>query len=105
MYPDVPDHALFDGVQGLIAGGLASSTALVLTVALFNRPLEPVLLRLVPGWETGQGLAVMIVGMLALRQCPDSPPTLAGLGDKGTMAAIRSALAPPVGPGLFPAVL
>ena len=105
MYPDVPDPALFDGVVGLIAGGLASSTALVLAVALFNRPLEPVLLRLVPGWETGQALAVMIVGMLALGQTLDSLATLAGLGDKGTMAAIRSALAAAVGPELFLAVL
>jgi len=68
MYPDVPDPALFDGLPGLIAGGLASSMALLFTVALFNRPLEPVLLRLVPGWETGRALAVMVVGMLALGQ-------------------------------------
>lgn len=105
MYPDVPDHALFDGILGLIAGGLASSTALLLTVALFNRPLEPVLLRLVPGWETGQALAVMVVGMLALGQSLDSLTMLAGLGDKGTLAAIRSALVAAVGPELFLAVL
>lgn len=105
MYPDVPDHALFDGILGLIAGGLASSTALLLTVALFNRPLEPVLLRLVPGWETGQALAVMVVGMLALGQSLDSLTMLAGLGDKGALAAIRGALAAAVGPELFLAVL
>src|SRR2546430_15037446 len=35
----------------------------------------------------------------------DSLATLAGLGDKGTMAAIRSALAAAVGPELFLAVL
>src|SRR5207247_10127074 len=87
------------------AGGPAPSPALVRTVALFNRPLEPVLLRLVPGWETGPALAVMIVGMLALGQTLDSLATLAGLGDKGTMAAIRSALAAAVGPELFLAVL
>src|SRR5439155_988137 len=88
MYPDVPDPALFEGVPGLIAGGLASALALLLTVLLFNRPLEPVLLRLVPGWETGRALAVMIVGMLALGQGLDSLTTLAGLGDKGTLAAL-----------------
>ena len=105
MYPDVPDPALFEGLPGLIAGGLASSLALLLTVLLFNRPLEPVLLRLVPGWETGRALAVMIVGMLALGQCLDSLTTLAGLGDKGTLAAIRSVLADAAGPELFLAVL
>ncbi len=105
MYPDVPDHALFDGLPGLVAGGLASSTALALTVALFNRPLELTLLRLVPGWETGRALAVMIVGMLALGQALDSLAVLAGLGDKGALAAIRSALAAAAGPELFLAVL
>ena len=105
MYPDVPDHALFDGLPGLIAGGLASSIALVLTVGLFNQPLEPALLRLVPGWETGSTLAVMIVGMLALGQALDSLTTLAGLGDKGALAAIRSAIAAAAGPELFVAVL
>jgi membrane protease YdiL (CAAX protease family) len=105
MYPDVPDHALFDGLPGLVAGGLASSTALALTVALFNQPLELALLRLVPGWETGRALAVMIVGMLALGQALDSLTVLAGLGDKGALAAIRSALAAAAGPQLFLAVL
>src|SRR5213079_724530 len=28
MYPDVPDPALFEGLPGLIAGGLASSLAI-----------------------------------------------------------------------------
>src|SRR6058998_3415335 len=104
MYPDVPDPALFEGLPGLIAGGLASSLALLLTVLLFNRPLEPVLLRLVPGWETGRALAVMVVGMLALGQSLDSLTMLAGLGDKGTLAAMRGALADAVGPELFLAV-
>ena len=104
MYPDVPDPALFDGLPGLIAGGLASSMALLFTVALFNRPLEPVLLRLVPGWETGRALAVMVVGMLALGQSLDSLTMLTGLGDKGTLAAMRGALADAVGPELFLAV-
>src|SRR2546425_915590 len=79
--------------------------ALLFTVALFNRPLEPVLLRLVPGWETGRALAVMVVGMLALGQSLDSLTMLAGLGDKGTLAAMRGALADAVGPELFLAVV
>jgi membrane protease YdiL (CAAX protease family) len=105
IYPDLPDPALFEGLRGLIAGGLASSLALLFTVALFNRPLEPVLLRLVPGWETGRALAVMIVGMLALGQCLDSFTMLAGLGDRGALAAIRGALAQADAPELFLAVL
>jgi membrane protease YdiL (CAAX protease family) len=105
LYPDVPDRALFDGLPGLIAGATASSIGLILTVLIFNRPLEPVLLRLTPGWETGRMLLVMIVGTLALGQALDSLTMLAGLGQKGAMAAIRSALSGAVGPELFLAVV
>ncbi len=105
LYPDVPDRALFEGLPGLIAGGMASSAALVLTVLIFNRPLEPVLLRLTPGWESGRMLFVMIVGMLALGQALDSATMLAGLGQKGAMPAIRSALTGAGGPELFFAVV
>ena len=105
LYPDVPDRALFEGLPGLIAGAMASSAALVLTVLIFNRPLEPALLRLTPGWESGWMLFVMIVGMLALGQALDSATMLAGLGQKGAMPVIRRALTDAAGPELFLAVV
>lgn len=105
LYPEVPERAVFEGVPGLVAGGIASSTALLLTVLVATRPLQPARLRLVPGRETGRALLVMIVGMLALGQALDSLTTLAGLGQQGTMVAIRRALAEAVGPELFLAVI
>ncbi|MGH7276896.1 MAG: lysostaphin resistance A-like protein [Candidatus Rokuibacteriota bacterium] len=105
LYPDTPDRALFEGLPGLLAGGIASSTALVLTTFVFNRPFEPLLLRLTPGWETGRMLFVMIAGMLALGQALDSLTLLVGLGQRGAMVAIRRALAGAVGPELFLAVV
>jgi len=105
LYPDTPDRALFEGLPGLIAGAIASSTGLILTVAIFNRPLEPALLRLTPGWETGRALLVMVIGMLALGQTLDSLATLVGLGRKSAMAAIRTALEGAAGPELFLAVV
>ena len=80
--PDVPDTELLSGATGLIAGGLASSIALVLTVLLVARPFEAAALRLRPGPEMGADLAAAIVGMLALGKrlptgLPDpvDPPT------------------------------
>ncbi len=105
LYPETPDRALFDGLPGLLAGGIASSLALVLTVLAFNRPFEPLLLRLTPGWETGRMLFVMLVGMLALGQALDSLTLLIGLGQKSAMVAIRTALAGAAGPELFFAVV
>ncbi len=105
LYPDPSARALFDGLPGLLAGGVASSMALVLTVLIFNRPLEPLLLRLTPGWETGRMLFVMIAGMLALGQALDSLTMLVGLGQRSALVAIRDALSGAVGPELFLAVV
>src|SRR2546429_9818550 len=92
MYPDVPDHALFDGLPGLIAGGLASSIGLVLTVGLFNQPLEPVLLRLVPGWGAGRPPAGMVGGLPAPRQALALLSTPARVRGKGALAPLPRAL-------------
>lgn len=105
LYPDTPDRTLFDGLPGLLAGGLASSTALALTVLAFNRPFEPLLLRLTPGWETGSMLFVMVAGMLSLGQALDSLTLLTGLGQRSAMVAIRDALSGAAGTNLFAAVL
>jgi membrane protease YdiL (CAAX protease family) len=59
----------------------------------------------VPGSETGRALAVMIGGMLALGQALDSLTMLVGLGQRGSMLAIRRALEGAVGPELFLAVV
>jgi membrane protease YdiL (CAAX protease family) len=105
LYPDVPAQAALEGLPGLIAGGLASSAVLVLTVLFVTRPLLPVTLRLLPGRERGVDLAAMIVGTLALGQALDSASMLAGVGQQGAMAMIQRALRGATGPDLFNAVL
>ena len=103
--PDVPDLELLSGVTGLIAGALASSTALILTVALMSQPFDAVALRLVPGRERGIDLAAAVVGMLALGQVLDSLAMLAGLGGTGSMPMIRRALTGVQGADLFAAIV
>ena len=105
LYPDVPEPQVFDGLPGLLAGGIASSAGLLVTVLAVARPFEPAGLRLLPGVESGRALVVMLVGMLALGQALDSLTVLAGLGQHGTLVAIRKALEGAVGPELFLAVL
>ena len=105
LYPDVPESQVFDGLPGLLAGGIASSAGLLVTVLAVARPFEPAGLRLLPGVESGRALVVMLVGMLALGQALDSLTVLAGLGQHGTLVAIRKALEGAVGPELFLAVL
>src|SRR5262245_52541246 len=82
-HPDVVDTELLSSAAGLIAGGLASSTALVLTVILVSQPLQPAALRLMPGREQGVDLAAAIVGMLAIGQALDSLTMLTSLGRQG----------------------
>jgi hypothetical protein len=84
--PGLSEREVFDGLPGLLAGGVASSTALLVTVLVVARPIEPVRLRLVPGRETGDQLAAMILGTLALGQVLDSATMLAGFGNRGAMA-------------------
>jgi membrane protease YdiL (CAAX protease family) len=105
LYPDLPESAVFEGLPGLLAGGIAASAGLLLTVLVANRGTPLAGLRLVPGRETGRTLVVMVVGMLALGQALDSLTMLVGLGQQGSMVAIRRALAQAVGPDLFLAVL
>lgn len=105
LYPDRPDAEVFTGLPGLLAGGLASSSALLLAVGLAARPLDPAALRLRPGRERGRDLVVMVVGTLALAQTLDSLTTLAGWTEGGALALIRRALAGAVGAQLFAAVV
>jgi len=104
-FPGLSEREVFDGLPGLLAGGVASSTALLVTVLVVARPVEPVRLRLVPGRETGDQLAAMILGTLALGQALDSATMLAGLGNRGAMAIIRRALEGTAGSELFAAVV
>jgi membrane protease YdiL (CAAX protease family) len=103
--PDVPDLELLAGVTGLVAGALASSTALILTVALVSQPFDAVTLRLVPGRERGLDLVTAVVGMLSLGQVLDSLAMLTGVGGTGSMPMIRRALTGVQGPDLFAALL
>ena len=103
--PDVAEAELLKSVLGLIAGGLASSTALVLTVVLVTQPFEAATLRLVPGRETSADLAAAVVGTLALGQVLDSVVMLAGYGRSGSMPVIRQALTGINGGELFAAVV
>jgi len=104
-YPELSEREVFDGLPGLLAGGLASSAALLVTVTIVARPLDAARLRLIPGRETGDQLAAMILGTLALGQLLDSATVLAGLGNRGAMAVIRRAIEGAAGPELFAAVV
>ncbi len=105
LNPDLPEREVFDGLPGLIAGGLASALALLFTVSMVARPVSPARLRLLPGRERGRDLAVMILGVLALGQALDSLTTLAGVGERGSMVVIRRAVQSAAGPDLFLAVV
>lgn len=104
-FPDLSEREVFDGLPGLLAGGIASSTALLVTLLIVSRPLDPARLRLLPGRETGPALAAMIVGTLALGQALDSATVLAGLANRGAMAVIRRAIEGAAGPDLFATVV
>jgi len=105
MYPDVPEAMLMGTLPGLLAGSLAASTGLVLTLVLVVKPLTPARLRVLPGWETGPTLAVMVLGLLALGQTLESLTIVLGLGESPGMALIRRLLQGTVGPDLFGAVV
>jgi membrane protease YdiL (CAAX protease family) len=104
-FPDLSEREVFDGLPGVLAGGMASSAALLVTLFIVARPLDPVRLHLVPGRETGDQLVAMILGTLALGQVLDSATLLAGLANRGAMAAIRRAIESATGSELFAAVV
>lgn len=104
-YPDVPESALMRTLPGLLAGSLAVSSGLLLTLLLIVRPLDVIRLRLLPGWETGPTLGVMALGLLALGQALDSMTILLGLSERGTLVLIRRVLEQTRGPDLFAAVV
>src|SRR5438477_339777 len=105
VYPDVPEVTLVRTLPGLLAGSLAASTGLLLTLLLVVRPLDPVRFRLMPGGETGSTLAAAVLGLLALGQALDSLTVLLHLDDRGSLQIIRQALEGVIGPDLFGAVL
>jgi membrane protease YdiL (CAAX protease family) len=105
IFPDTPEPALMQSLAGLLAGSLASSFALMLTLVGIVQPTTPAVLRLRPGWETGPVLAAMALGMLALGQALDSLTWIIGLGQRGSIAIVRRVLEGAVGPELFAAVV
>ena len=104
-FPELSEREVFDGLPGILASAMASAVALVVTLLIVSRPVDPVRLRLVPGRETGSQLAAMILGTLALAQVLDSATVLAGLSNRGAMAVIRRAIETATGPDLFAAVV
>jgi membrane protease YdiL (CAAX protease family) len=105
MYPDVPAATLFNTLPGLLVTSLATSICLLTTLVLFVRPLEVTRLRLLPGWETGSTLLVIVLGLLALGQLLESSVALLGLDARGALPMLRQALHGAAGADLFAAVL
>ncbi len=105
IFPDTPDQALLQSLPALIAGSLASSFALLFTLLAIVQPTTPAALRLLPGWESGRALGVMVLGMLALGQLLDSLTSLMGFGERGSIVIVRRVLETAVGPDLFGAVV
>ena len=105
LEPDLSDREVLTGLSALVAGGLASSAALALTVLVASTGLTPARLRLVPGRESGFAIGIMIVGVLSLGQALDSLTVVAGLAHRGSMESIRRALAGASGSSLFFAVV
>ena len=105
MFPDVADQTLLESLPGLIAGSLASSIALIVTILLVVQPSTPAALRLLPGWETGRVLIVMILAMLALGQLLDCLTWLVGWAQRSSLVHVRRVLETAVGPDLFGAVI
>jgi membrane protease YdiL (CAAX protease family) len=105
LEPDRPPIETLQGLRGLIAGALASASALILTLGISARRMTLARLRLVPGRERGRDLVAAAIGVLALGQALDSATTLIGLSDHGSMAVIRRALQGASGPELFFAVI
>jgi membrane protease YdiL (CAAX protease family) len=103
--PDLREAEVVQGFPGLVAGAVASSTALLVTFLAATRGMAAARIRLVPGRETGRDLGVMILGVLALGQALDSITVIAGLSNHGAMATIRRALFGASGPDLFLAVI
>jgi membrane protease YdiL (CAAX protease family) len=105
VYPDVPEPTVVRTLPGLLAGSLAASSGLLLTLVLVVRPLDPARLRLRPGWETGWTLAAATLGLLALGQTLDSVTVIASVDDRGSLQLIRRVLEGTLGPDLFAAVV
>jgi len=105
IYPDVPETTLVRTLPGLIAGSLAASSGLLLTLLLVVRPLDPVRFRLLPGGESGSTLLAAVAGLLALGQALDSLTVVLGLDERGSLQLIRKLLEGTRGPDLFGAVV
>src|SRR5207245_9766969 len=101
LYPDLSERAVFEGLPGLLALTIASSTAFMLTALIASGSGTPASLRLMPGSATGRTLLLMVLGTLALGQTLDSLTALAGLAQHGNIVMIRLALAQAVHPDLF----
>ena len=105
LYPDLSDHAAFEGLPGLLAGNDRVLRGFVLTALIASGGAAPAACACCPGARPAARSCWPSIGMLALGQTLDSLTVLAGLAHHGTMMMIRRALDQAVGPDLFLAVL
>src|SRR2546426_665403 len=66
LYPDAPALTIVSTLPGLLAGSLAPSSGLLLTLLLVVPPPDPLRLRLEPGGETRSTLAAALLALRAL---------------------------------------
>lgn len=87
-----PAGPLWASLQGLLAGGFASSSTLLAVALIGTAPPRLARLRLAPGRAPRAAVAVMVVGVLALGQALDSLAWVLGLEGGGALEMIRRAL-------------
>ena len=101
---ETPGHVI-ETVSGLLAGGFASSSALLAVALIGTQPPRGRRLRLVAGRASGVPVLVMVIGALALGQALESLALVLGLGSGGALESIRRALTDASGGTLALAVL
>lgn len=105
LHPGEPPAEVIESLPGLLAGGFASSSTLLVVALLGTRSPRGLRLRLVAGRASGAAILVMAIGVLALGQALESLAFVLGLATGGALEAIRSGLAEASGATLALAVL
>jgi hypothetical protein len=103
--PDVAATRVIESLPGLIAGGLASSSALAAVAVFMTRPPRPPGLGLVRSRASRSVVLLMVIGVLALGQALESLSFVLGVGSRGAVETIRRAIAGASGARLALAVL
>lgn len=103
--PHVAADRVIESLPGLVAGGLASSSALAAVAVFMTRPPRKPALGLVWSRASGSIVLLMVIGMLALGQALESLSFVLGTGSGGAVETIRRAIAGVSGARLAVAVL